>query len=768
MRVYISYSQDKAWELSHMKRERNQFGRLALRLIGFLLIALTSAGMAQPPLPVGVSAESSYGAHFGGDGWLYFRVYSPMASAVNLLLYKNAGDTVPSHEIPMQRHGSDWRIRIKGTGVGPGQLYMYRAAGPNDVSTEDQYGFMFNANYPVNDPYAYLTQNVNFSSLFSSTPFTDTAAPVYSGGGKSIVYDHSHDAPPGHVNLNREDLIVYEMHVQDYTARLQSLDPKLRGTYLGLAQGGLTTPGGFAAGIDHLVELGVNAVQLMPVMEYDEQTGNAADRLNHWGYMTTNFFAPEARYAAEPGRQIVELKQLVKAFHDRGIAVFLDVVYNHTGEGSPWVENNRLAAKCYNLRCLATTRVYRGTPNGRFHSNATGTGNDISFVGPDDRFTKRLVNDSLAFWHQVYGIDGFRFDLARILADGSDNAADWIDNDPRFAAAHLHAEPWDLGGVWWDFMDSEPWSAANNRWAKWLGRYRDKMRRFSIAGLRDPKAFKQLIEGYGSVSDGYGGAASTRPWRSVNIVAVHDGYTLRDCMTYNDLAGSHNCWDSGGDENLRRERSKLLMGVLLTSQGVPLILQGDEFGRTKASAGHDAHNTYNYESVSGDLKVDQVNWIDWRLKDGDASTSPGGPEYGTELFHWTRGLINLRKRWRHFRRTDFPKYIDGVADGAENDDRYTYVWEGPATGEPSQLAVIWWGKAGEPDVMVIYNEHWQPFELNNLGGWSKGDWKVLARSWFGDDHDVCEADDWESACPDAGNAIETKGRSMTVLISDND
>lgn len=221
------------------------------------------------------------------------------------------------------------------------------------------------------------------------------------------------------------------MHVQDYTARLQSLDPKLRGTYLGLTQSGLTTPGGLAAGIDHLVELGVNAVQLMPVMEYDEQTGNAADRLNHWGYMTTNFFAPEARYAAEPGRQVVELKQLVKAFHDRGISVFLDGVYNHTGEGSPWVENSRLAAKCFNLRCLAATRVYRATPDGRFHWNATGTGNDISFVGPDDRFTKRLVNDSLAFWHQVYGIDGFRFDLARILADGSDNAADWIDKTTR-------------------------------------------------------------------------------------------------------------------------------------------------------------------------------------------------------------------------------------------------------------------------------------------------------------------------------------------------
>ena len=250
-----------------MKREANPFARSVRRLIGLLVIAITSEGMAQAPIPAGVPAESRYGAHFGADGWLYFRVYSPMASAVNLLLYESAGDTVPSHEIPMQRHGSDWRIRLRGRSVGPGQGYMYRAAGPVDVSMEDQYGFMFNANYPLNDPYAYLTQNVNFSSFFSSTPFIDSTTPVYGGGGKSIVYDHTLDGPPSHVNLNREDLIVYEMHVQDYTARLQSLDAKLRGTYLGLAQSGLTTPGGLAAGIDHLVELGVNAVQLMPVME---------------------------------------------------------------------------------------------------------------------------------------------------------------------------------------------------------------------------------------------------------------------------------------------------------------------------------------------------------------------------------------------------------------------------------------------------------------------------------------------------------------------
>lgn len=750
-----------------MKRRKAHVCQPVRGFILVLMLWIYGGGEAQA-LAIGASAESRYGAHLDGDGWVHFVVYSPSASAIDLLLYANPDDTSPNHTISLERRAGDWAIKVKGDGVGPGLHYMYRAAGPNDVSVDDRYGFMFNPRFPINDPYAYLTQNVRYSAFFNKPPVTDATESVYPGGGKSIVYNHSADTHPGQVRIDPPDLILYELHVQDYTARLNSLEPGLRGTYLGLARSGLTTPGGLAAGIDHLVELGINAVEIMPVMEYDEETGNAADRLNHWGYMTTNFFAPEARYAHAPGHQVVELKELVKAFHDKGIAVFLDVVYNHTAEGKPWVHEGRLAAKCYNLRCLANTRVYRSTPDGNYFWNATGTGNDVSFFGPDDRFTKRLVNDSLALWHQEYGIDGFRFDLARILADGSDGAADWIDNDPRFNGAHLHAEPWDNGGVWWDFMDSGPWDHTNNRWTKWLGRYRDKTRLFSQSGLQDRRAFKQLIEGYGSVSDGYGAPASSQPWRSVNFLAVHDGYTLRDCTLYNDSGGSHNCWDSSGDENLRRERSKLMLGILLTSQGVPLLLQGDEFGRTKTGAGENARNTYNYESATGDTAINHVNHIDWRLKDGGNTASPQGPAYGKELFNWTKALIAVRKTWSHLRRTEFPRYVRGVAEGPANDDQYTYSWEGATNGSPSQLAVIWWGRAGEPDLMVIYNEHWDPFTVTNLAEWSKGDWKVLARSWFGIDHDACDPARWNTACPDAGNHIQVKGRSMAILVSDND
>ena len=714
--------------------------------------------------------EARYGAHVGADGWVDFVVHAPAATAVDLLLYDDPRARTPQRRGAMTPAGDDWKARVRGSRHGPALFYMYQASGPREVSPERPFGALFNPAYVLNDPYAYRTENVNYDAFFATVPFTDMTTPVYAGGGKSVVYDHSGDGFPGHVRIAPEDLIVYELHVQDYTATLEGLPAARRGTYLGLARGGLKTPGGLAAGIDHLVELGVNAVELMPVMEYDEQSGNQSGRLNHWGYMTSNFFAPEARYAASPGRQVVELKQLVRALHQRGIAVFLDVVYNHTAEQSPWVSDGRLAAKCFNLMCLAADRVYRPTSDGRYYLNNTGTGNDVDFSG-GKRYSKQLVRDSLAMWHQIYGIDGFRFDLARILAEGSHDAADWVDNDPRYATAHLHAEPWDMGGQWWDFMDSDGWSADNNRWAKWLGHYRDKVRRFSQSSLNDPDAFKQLIEGRGSVSRGAGPAASSRPWRSINLLAVHDGYTLRDCTWFNDSDGSQNCWDSNQDEDLRRQREKLLLGILLTSQGVPVILQGDEFGRSKAGAAaqEGARNSYNYESSTGDLAVNRVNWIDWRLKDGDNSASPTGPAYGKELFEWTRGLITLRKKWSHFRRHDFARYVHAATDdraGPINDGGFSYVWEGPRSGEPTQLAVVWWGKAGEPDLMVIYNEGWEPFKVDNLSHWSRGNWKILARSWHGPGQDMCRGK-WKQ-CPAAGSAVTVAGRSMAILVSDND
>ncbi len=411
-------------------------GALGFALLGARSGAAFEIETAQP-------SAIDYGAHPHADGWVDFGLHAPPAATIDLLLYDAPDARTPANTVPMVRNDNgDWGIRVHGPGVGPGLLYMYRATGHGTASKQTPFGTVLNGSFVLSDPYAYRTQDVRYSKVFSSPPFVDAAQPVYAGGGKSAVYDHAADPKSSHVEIRPEDLVVYELHVQDYTARIAGLAPELRGTYLGLAQGGLRTPDGLSAGIDHLAELGVTAVELMPVMEYDEDTTTAPGRVNHWGYMTTNFFAPEARYAAKPGEEIVELKQLVQAFHARGIAVFMDVVYNHTAEGS-WVQDGRLADKCYDL-CDDIPEIYREGPNGGF-ANDSGTGNDIDFSG-GDRFTKRLVRDSLALWYTTYGIDGFRFDLARVLADGSTDAAAWIDHDPRFGRAHLHAEPWDLGG----------------------------------------------------------------------------------------------------------------------------------------------------------------------------------------------------------------------------------------------------------------------------------------------------------------------------------
>jgi glycogen operon protein len=327
---------------------------------------------------------------------------APAADTAELLIYDTRDTAIPVGVVPMTRDGAgDWSVRIRGPGVGPGTFYMYRLNGHGTATANAPFGTVLNDNFALNDPYAYLTEEVDYSQFYLSPPLVDTQHSIYAGGGKSIVYDLGADPAPNHVDVRPEDLIVYELHVQDYTAQLQGLPPALRGTYLGLAQGELKTPGGLTAGIDHLAELGVTAVELMPVMQYDKETTTAAGRVNHWGYMTTNFFAPETRYASHPGVEIIELKRLVQAFHDRGIAVFMDAVYNHTAEGD-WIQDGRLAAKCYNL-CDDVPEIYRGTGNG-FFANASGTGNDIDFFGrrpfhqaPGPRFPGCLAQ---CLWHR--------------------------------------------------------------------------------------------------------------------------------------------------------------------------------------------------------------------------------------------------------------------------------------------------------------------------------------------------------------------------------
>ena len=253
-----------------------------------------------------------YGAHPKPDGWVDFGLRAPSADSAELLIYNAPDAKSPAEALPMIRNGAgDWGVRVRGPEIGTGTFYMYRLTGHGTATTNAPFGTVLNGNFVLNDPYAYRTQEVDYSKFYLSPPFVDSDHSIYAGGGKSIVYNHGADPAPGHVDVRPEDLVVYELHVQDYTAQLPGLPPELRGTYLGLAQAGLKTPGGLTAGIDHLAELGVTAVELMPVVQYDKETTTAPGRVNHWGYMTTNFFAPETRYASRPGEEVIQLKRSI-------------------------------------------------------------------------------------------------------------------------------------------------------------------------------------------------------------------------------------------------------------------------------------------------------------------------------------------------------------------------------------------------------------------------------------------------------------------------
>jgi glycogen operon protein len=328
--------------------------------------------------------DFQYGAHPRADGGVDFSLHAPAAETVELLLYDAPDARTPARVLPMQRNpAGDWSLSVRGLGIGPGAVYLYRLTGHSTATAARPFGTVLNGNFVLNDPYAYRTQEVGYSRVYTSTPFVDTQVSIYAGGGKSIVYDHAADPPIGHVMIRPEDLIVYELHVQDYTARLGSLARELRGTYLGLVQPGLRTPGGLTAGIDHIAEL-------MAVAQYDTETAHTRDRLNHWGYESTNFSAPEARDATTPGAQRDRAQALGAGFpraRDRCVPRCRLQPYCREQLGA-----GRLAFKCYNL-CDDVPEIYRANSAGGFAKDS-GTGNDVDF-SDGDRFTKQLIRDSL-------------------------------------------------------------------------------------------------------------------------------------------------------------------------------------------------------------------------------------------------------------------------------------------------------------------------------------------------------------------------------------
>ena len=567
------------------------------------------------------------GATFDGAG-VNFALYSEHATGVTLCLFGGADDNDEIARVPLtERTEHVWHAYLRG--IKPGQRYGYRVAGPYDPAA----GHCFNPAKLVLDPYcrAIDRERTWHDSMLGYRSAAGGARRDSRDSGaampKCLVvdskFDWGGDRSPA---IASEDLVIYEAHVKGMTAQHPGVPARIRGTYAGLASPPV---------IEHLTSLGVNAVELMPVHQIaPEHRLFTAGMANYWGYWTLGFFAPDIRFAVSsaPGAQVVEFKQMVKQLHRAGIEVILDVVYNHSGEGSE----------------LGPTLCFRGIDNKTYYrlradgsgrcEDFTGTGNSLDFNNPA---VLHLVMDSLRYWVVEMHVDGFRFDLATTLTRGPRGefggspflAA--IRQDPVLASVKLIAEPWDLGEHGYRVGE---FPAA---WKEWNAKYRDNVRDFWRGENDTIGGFASRITGS---SELYRVGGRT-PLASVNFVTSHDGFTLADLVAYNvkhneangegnrDGENDNRSWNCGVEGPtdqaeilaLRAQQERNFIATLILSQGVPMILAGDELGRSQSGN----NNAYCQDNP--------VSWIDWKRAD-------------KALIDFTRRMLRLRRAHPIFRR----------------------------------------------------------------------------------------------------------------------
>jgi glycogen operon protein len=569
------------------------------------------------------------GATWDGTG-VNFALYSENATAVDLCIFdEDGGET----RLRLgQRTAFVWHGYVPD--LGPGTRYGYRVHGPYDPEV----GLRFNPEVVLLDPYARALDGVErwdrgcFAYRLGD-PGGDLVAsdePAL-GAPRAVVvdpsYDWEDDAPP-RIPLHRS--VIYEAHVRGLTMRHPEVPEALRGTYAGVAHPAI---------VAHLRELGITAIELMPVHAFVDDK-HLLDRglRNYWGYNTIGFFAPDVRYRSDTvlGSEVREFKSMVKALHRAGIEVILDVVYNHTAEG------NHLGPT-FSFKGIDNPTYYRLAGEPRYYYDYTGTGNTLNVRHPQ---VLTLIMDSLRYWVEEMHVDGFRFDLASALArqlhdvDRLSSFFTLIHDAPSLREVKLIAEPWDVGEGGYQVGNFPV------RWAEWNGRYRD-----AIRGLWKGEGGRAGEIGYrltGS-SDLYQESGRT-PAASINFITCHDGFTLRDLVSYdgkhNEANGENNAdgsdhersWNCGvegptddpGVNALRRRQQRNLLATLLLSQGTPMLLCGDEFGRTQRGN----NNAYCQDS--------EISWVDWSWDEEQQA-----------LFDFTRRLLRLRRAHPGLHRAQF-------------------------------------------------------------------------------------------------------------------
>ncbi len=582
------------------------------------------------------------GAHADATGTT-FAVYSG-GEEVELCLYDEAG-AERRIRLPHRSYGM-WHGRVDG--VGPGTRYGYRVHGPWDP----WHGHRYNAAKLLLDPY---TRAIDGSLLLDDAVFghqapdaddtvrddRDSAPYVPRSVVVSDSFDWQGTAAP---QVPWSDTVVYELHVRGFTHQHPDVPPEQRGTYAGLAH---------PAVIDHLRSLGVTTVELMPVHQFvSEPFITRRGRANYWGYNSVGFFAPHADYASwgSGGEQVAEFKSMVRALHAAGLEVVLDVVYNHTGEGG--VDGPTLS-----WRGLDNSAYYR-LRHGRNYDDVTGCGNTMDLRHPR---CLQMVTDSLRYWVQEMHVDGFRFDLAPTLARRSDTFDPRsaflavVGQDPVLSEVKLIAEPWDVGPGGYQLGHFPP------PWAEWNDRYRDAVRDVWLAdnARKHGSGVRDLAYRLTGSSDVFG-ASGRGPLSSVNFVTAHDGFTLRDLVTYehkhNESNGEDNrdghdhnrSWNCGVEgptdlpevRSVRRRMMRNLLATLTLSTGVPMITAGDEIGRTQDGN----NNAYSVAlpSPSDSSARPAAYPVDWEL----------GPE-ARDLLAWSQALLSLRRDHPVLRQDEF-------------------------------------------------------------------------------------------------------------------
>lgn len=693
------------------------------------------------------------GAHYDGAG-VNFSIYSQVADKVELCLFD---DQDRETRIEMTEQNSYvWHNYLPG--IQPGQRYGYRVYGPYDPNR----GLRCNPNKLLLDPYAYAIEgNIDSDeSLFSywfKSPNDNSAMNTLDSAGhtmKSVVVNPYFDwGADRHPNIPYHDSVIYEAHVRGMTNLNVDVPPDIRGTYAGLA---------YPTVIEYLKNLGVTTIELMPIHQYVNDTFLQEKGLsNYWGYNTIGFFAPHNAYSSsgQRGEQVNEFKSMVKAYHNAGMEVILDVVYNHTAEG-----NDRGPTLSFKgIDNQAYYRLVDGDPQHYF--DTTGTGNSLLMRSPR---ALQVITDSLRYWVTEMHVDGFRFDLAATLArqfhdvDKLSAFFDIVEQDPVISQVKLIAEPWDIGSGGYQV------GGFPSSWSEWNGRYRDCVRDFWRSQPSTLPEFASRLMGSSDLYQMNG----RRPVASVNFITAHDGFTMNDLVSYNnkhneangegnrDGESNNRSWNCGveGPTNirdvneLRQRQMRNMFATLLVSQGIPMICGGDEVMRTQGGN----NNAYCQDN--------EISWTNWDLDDSQQ-----------EMLAFVSKMIHLRLSHPVLHRR---RFFSGRMPGDPVDKIPQAEWF-DHTGSIMDMAdwqnthafsvmiylngsdipeVDWYGnQMVDNDFILIFNAHYEPIQFTLPDERYGKKWKLVV-----DTHNP----DGPELNYEAGFAITAQSRSFLLLMSD--